>query len=48
MVVKHVIQINNGITIKNWNVDVSVKSIPHAKMIIVGILANVSVRLVGI
>ena len=41
----HVIQIKKGIT---TNVNVSVKSIAHAKEIIPGILAHTFLRIVGI
>ena len=44
-IVQHVIQIKNGILI---NVNFSVKGILCAKKIIVGILAHVFVRIVGI
>ena len=44
-IVQHVIQIKNGILI---NVSFSVKGIVCAKEIIVGILAHVFVRIVGI
>ena len=44
-IVQHAIQINNGIMI---NVNVSVKTIKHAKKIMIGILANVFVKIANI
>ena len=45
LILKHVILTKNGIMIK---VNVDVKSISHAEEVIVGILAHVFVRKVGI
>ena len=44
-IVQHVIQIENGIKV---NVNESVKRIKHAEEIIVGILAHVFVKVIGI
>ena len=44
-IVQHVIQIKNGIMI---NVNVSVKSIMRVRKIVVGILAHVFARVVGV